>query len=104
MLKVTNDNFQEVLESEKPVLIDFFAEWCEPCRVMMPHLEELESESDSICVCKADVDSNDVLCSKYRISSVPTVILFLKGKEINRSVGLLSKSDLINMVESIQVD
>lgn len=97
MLQVTNENFQQVLETEKPVLIDFFAEWCAPCKVMMPQLEELANEADGLLVCKADVDSNDVLCSQYRISSVPTVVLFRQGKEVARSVGIANKSDLLKM-------
>lgn len=100
MLQVTNENFQQVLETEKPVLIDFFAEWCAPCKVMMPQLEELANEADDLLVCKADVDSNDVLCSQYRISSVPTVVLFRRGKEVARSVGMANKNDLLKMAAS----
>lgn len=97
MLQITNDNFQQVLSSDKPVLVDFFAEWCAPCKVMMPHLEELAAETADVVVCKADVDSNDVLCSQLRISSVPTVVVFRQGKEVARNVGMANKNDLLKM-------
>lgn len=101
MLQITNENVDQVLDTEKPVLIDFFAEWCAPCKMMMPYLEELELESEDVLICKADVDVNDVLCSKFRITNVPTVILFHKGKEVTRAVGVTDKRDLLEMTSRV---
>lgn len=101
MLQITDENFQQVLDSNKSVLVDFFAEWCAPCKVMLPQLEELESEKHNLVICKANVDDNDANCSQFCISSVPTVVLFSSGKEIARSVGLMNKNDLIEMASRV---
>jgi len=78
---VTDNNFQaEVLESEKPVLVDFWAAWCGPCRVVAPVLEEIASERDDLRIVKLDVDANQQTAANYEVLSIPTMILFKNGQ------------------------
>ena len=93
---------QEVLKSDKPVLVDFFADWCGPCRMVSPIVEELAIQFDGkIVVGKLDVDANQKVASDYRVMSIPTVILFEKGKEVARQVGFSGRDGYIKMVEQV---
>ncbi len=95
--ELTNDNFKkEVLDSKEIVLVDFWASWCGPCRMLGPIMEEVSKEAK---VYKVNVDDNEKLAMDYRISSIPCVIAFKDGKEIKRSVGLKSKEDILEMVK-----
>ncbi len=90
VVKITSRNFEtEVLQSEKPVLVDFWASWCGPCRMLSPLVEKLSEETDAVKVASIDVDSEDILAAKYGISSIPCLILFKNGAEADRSVGLI---------------
>ncbi len=101
MLQITPDNFQQaVLDSDKLVLVDFFADWCGPCLIMMPELEALERESDFTIV-KADIDKNDLLVSEFGIRNVPTLIFFQEGKEVKRLVGASTKKELLTIAQSL---
>ena len=92
---VTDDSFQaEVLESERPVIVDFWAAWCGPCRVMSPILEELAAERDDLRVVKVDVDHNQRVAAQYGVLSMPTFILFKDGREVQRLVGARPKRRL----------
>ena len=96
--KITTANFEtEVLKSEKPVLIDFWATWCGPCMRQGPIVEELAEEG--YAVGKVDVDQNMALAQQFRVVSIPTLILFKNGAEVQRFVGLTSKEDLKNALE-----
>jgi len=97
----TDENFAEdVLRAEKPVIVDFYAEWCGPCKMMAPSIDELAEElKDTHIVGKMNVDEAHETATKYGIQSIPTVILFNKGEEINRSIGFQSKEALKAMVE-----
>lgn len=96
--KITTANFEtEVLKSEKPVLIDFWATWCGPCMRQGPVVEELAEEG--YAVGKVDVDQNMALAQQFRVVSIPTLILFKNGAEVQRFVGLTSKEDLKNALE-----
>ncbi len=92
----------EVLKSDKPVLVDFFADWCGPCRMVSPIVEELAGQyAGKVLVGKLDVDANQKVASDYRVMSIPTVILFEKGKEVARQVGFAGRDPYIKMVESV---
>lgn len=92
----------EVLKSEKPVLVDFFADWCGPCRMVSPVIEDLENQyKEKVLVGKVDVDANQKVAQDYRVMSIPTVILFEKGKEVARQVGFSGRDPYIKMVESV---
>jgi thioredoxin 1 len=95
LTEVTDNNFAaEVLEAGQPVLVDFWAPWCGPCRIIAPHLEELDNERDDLTVVKMNVDENPQTAAKYGIMSIPTLILFKNGEVAKQVVGALPKSRL----------
>ena len=100
-VKITKENFEnEVLKSEIPVLLDFFATWCGPCKMLAPILEEIAKENaGKIKVCKVDVDEEGELASAFRVQSIPTLVAFKDGKAINMAVGYRKKEDLLAMFD-----
>ena len=100
LTEVTDNNFAaEVLESPQPVLVDFWAPWCGPCRIIAPHLEELDSERDDLRVVKINTDENPETAAKYGIMSIPTLILFKNGQVAKQVVGALPKARLQQEIE-----
>ena len=94
-LILTKENFDSVIGGDKPVLVDFFATWCGPCKMMAPIIEEIAAErADSLVVGKIDVDEEGELANRFGISSIPTVILFKSGKEADRFIGYRPKEAL----------
>lgn len=94
ILEVNEQNFEdEVLNSQKPVLVDFYATWCGPCRMLRPILEELAEGKNSVKFVSVDVDEANELAGKYGIQSIPCVILFNGGKEVGRNIGFRPKED-----------
>lgn len=94
-----NDSFQNIINSDKPVLIDFFATWCGPCQMLAPVLKEVkESMGDRVSIIKIDVDKNQELAAKYQVRGVPTMMLFQKGQQLWRQSGVLSKEDIIRTI------
>ena len=98
-LKLSSENFkEEVLNSEKPVLVDFYADWCGPCNAMSPVIEELAKElEEKAKVGKINVDENSDIAVEYNVMSIPTLIIFKNGKEEKRLVGLRDKEELLSM-------
>lgn len=94
-----NNNFkEEVLDSTKKVLIDFNAEWCGPCRMVAPVLEKIAEENDNIKIVSVNVDNNNELAREYNVFSIPCLVVIKDGKEINRSVGLISKKEIEELI------
>ncbi len=95
---VTAQNFEEeVLRCDKPVLVDFWASWCGPCRMVAPIVEQIAEEREDIKVCKINVDEEPELSNQYRIMSIPTLMVFRNGEIVNQSVGARSKSQILDM-------
>ena len=100
IIEGTKENFTEkVLKNKKPVLVDFNAEWCPPCQALHPILEELAEERDDFQIVTVDIDDNEELAEEYQVSSIPCLIAFKDGEEVDRRIGLQPKKRLIKMLE-----
>lgn len=100
IIQVNNENFKnEVLNSDKTVLIDFYANWCGPCKMLSPVVEQFTSENENVKVVKINVDDEQDLAVQYGVMSIPTLVVIKNGQELNRSVGIVSKNDILNLVK-----
>ena len=98
VIEATTATFEnEVLKSDKPVLVDFNADWCGPCQMLKPTIEQLTDERDDVKFVSVNIDENDDLAYDYNVSSIPCLVLFRDGAEAKRSVGLKPKSEIIKM-------
>ena len=96
---INNNNYQqEVVNSEKKVLLDFWAPWCGPCQMVLPIVEEIAQERSDIKVCKVNVDENPELAKKFRVMSIPTLVVMEGGEILKRSVGAKMKDDILEML------
>ena len=99
VLHINKDNFhKEVMNSEKPVLLDFFASWCGPCRMVGPILDEIAEEREDIMVCMVDIDEQPELASRFRVMSVPTLMVMKEGRIVEQSIGAKPKHQILAMV------
>ncbi len=99
VVKVNKSNFeQEVLNSEKKVLLDFYAEWCNPCRMLGPILDELAAEHPEYKVCKVNIDEEKELASQFEVMSIPSLFVMEKGEVVNQSLGVKPKAQLLKML------
>ena len=102
VLKLSSTNFSnEVTSSEKPVLIDFWASWCGPCKMMSPIVDQIAEETDTVKICKVNVDDEPELAQTFGIMSIPTLVVMKDGKVVNQSVGVKSKDSIMNMIEEL---
>jgi thioredoxin 1 len=96
-------SFNEIIKDDKPVLVDFYADWCGPCKTLAPILQETKAElGDDVKIVKIDVDKNQELSEKYQVRGVPTLILFKNGQQLWRQSGVVQKSALVDLLRSHQ--
>lgn len=99
---ITDNNIAEILADSKPVLIDFWATWCGPCRALSPTIEEIANEYDGkVTVAKCNVDDSQAVAGQYRIMSIPTLLYFKDGQIVDRTIGLVSKDDIAARLEKL---
>lgn len=102
IIEINNGNFEkEVKESSIPVMVDIYAQWCGPCKMLSPILDNISKEYDNLKICKADMEENDNLVSIYEINSVPTFLFFKDGQMINKIVGFCGKDKLDKVIKEI---
>lgn len=98
-INVTKENFDEVvLGAKNTVLVDFWAEWCGPCRMLAPVIAEIAEENAEVTVCKVNVDEEPELSDAFQVASIPTLVVFKDGKEVNRALGFMPKSKVLALL------
>ena len=100
---ITNSNFESILVGSKPVMVDFWAAWCGPCRVLSPTVDEIADQyADVITVAKCNVDDAEEIAMRYRIMSIPTLLFFKDGQVVDKRVGVVSKEEIVSIINSIK--
>ncbi|MDD2377108.1 MAG: thioredoxin [Clostridia bacterium] len=94
----SNEFLKEVLENKKAVLVDFYASWCPPCKMLAPILEKISTSRADFDIIKVNIDENQDLAMKYKIEVVPTMVVFKDGKSVNKMVGLVNESEIVNLM------
>ena len=98
VITITAENFDEVMNTDKKVLVDFWATWCMPCKMMSPVIDQVAEENDSFLVGKVNTDEQQELAVRFGVMSIPTLLVFEKGKVINQSVGVIPKEEVLALV------
>ena len=98
-MKINAQNIDSVIRSDKPVLIDFFAEWCGPCRMVSPIVDEIAAEREDIVVGKVNVDEEQALAARFGVASIPTLVVLKGGKVVSRTVGARPKAQILSMLD-----
>lgn len=101
-INLTNKTFKNEINDDKLVVVDFWAAWCGPCQAFAPILEEVSEEMKDVKICKVNVDEERMLAMKNKVMSIPTLIMYKNGKQIERSQGRLSKNELIELINSVK--
>lgn len=96
---VTKENFESIKQSEKPVLLDFYADWCGPCRMVAPIVEEIAEEREDIVVGKINVDNDPALAEQFGVFSIPTLVVLKNGEEVTRATGARPKDAILDMID-----
>ena len=99
VVKVNQDNFQEIRNSDKTVLIDFYADWCGPCRMVSPIVDEIAEEHPEYLVCKVNVDQEGELAAQFGVASIPTLVVLKDGKVVSQSSGARPKAQILKLLE-----
>ncbi len=100
VIKVNEENFErEVLQADKTVLVDFYADWCGPCKMLSPIVDEVANEVSDVKVCKVNIDEARDLAIKFDIMSIPTLLVFKNGNVVNSSLGLVSKAKIMDLIK-----
>lgn len=97
-IKLSKSNFDEVIKSDKPVLVDFYADWCGPCRMISPIIDEIANERDDIIVAKVNVDEEQELASEFEVYSIPTLVVIKDGKVANKVSGARPKAQILALI------
>lgn len=99
VVEITKQNYEtEVMQSDKPVLIDFWASWCGPCQMLSPVVDEIGKEHEDIKVCKVNVDEQQELAMQFQVMSIPMLVVMKGGQETNRSIGVISKDEILALI------
>ncbi len=99
VITITKENFDDIMKTDKKVLVDFWASWCMPCRMMSPVVDKIAEENDSFVVGKVNTDEQQELAARFGIMSIPSLLVFQNGKVINQSVGVISEEEVLQLLK-----